>query len=159
MNSFNCNFPDITSRGKIAFVQSCWHREIVDALRDSFLQVHANLDSRDVDLFEVPGAFRDSTARQASCLQRSIRGHCRGRADCRWGYLSPRICLYRGDRWVNACPVGYRRAGIFRRADTTGFLERESARIFPRALCHQGRRGGLRLCGDHWRFANSIKVA
>ena len=57
MNSFNSNFSDITSRGKIAFVQSCWHRDIVDALRDSFLQVHANLDSRDVELFEVPGAF------------------------------------------------------------------------------------------------------
>ena len=57
MKSFNSNFSDITSRGKIAFVQSCWHREIVDALRDSFLQVHANLDSRDVELFEVIGAF------------------------------------------------------------------------------------------------------
>ena len=57
MNSFNSNFSDITSRGKIAFVQSCWHRDIVDALRDSFLQVHANIDSRDVELFEVPGAF------------------------------------------------------------------------------------------------------
>ena len=57
MNSFNSNFSDITSRGKIAFVQSCWHRDIVDAFCDSFSQVHASLDSRDVELFEVPGAF------------------------------------------------------------------------------------------------------
>ena len=38
MNSFNSNFSDTTSRGKIAFVQACWHRDIVDALRDSFLK-------------------------------------------------------------------------------------------------------------------------
>ena len=57
MNSFNSNFSDITSRGKIALVQSCWHRDIVDAFCDSFSQVHASLDSRDVELFEVPGAF------------------------------------------------------------------------------------------------------
>ena len=36
MKSFNSNFSDVASRDKIAFVQSCWHREIVDALRDSF---------------------------------------------------------------------------------------------------------------------------
>ncbi|MEL0047567.1 MAG: 6,7-dimethyl-8-ribityllumazine synthase [Gammaproteobacteria bacterium] len=57
MNSFNSNFSDTTSRTRIAFVQSCWHRDIVDQLRDSFLQTHAELDNRDVDLFEVPGAF------------------------------------------------------------------------------------------------------
>jgi 6,7-dimethyl-8-ribityllumazine synthase len=47
------------SDGRIAFVQSCWHREIVDQCRDSFL---AELDERgvpaaEVDLFEVTGAF------------------------------------------------------------------------------------------------------
>ena len=57
MNSFDSNFSDTTSRGRLAFVQSCWHRDIVDVLRDSFLQTHAELDGRDVELFEVPGAF------------------------------------------------------------------------------------------------------
>lgn len=57
MNSFNSNFCDTSSRTRIAFVQSCWHRDIVDALRDSFLQTHGELDHRSVDLFEVPGAF------------------------------------------------------------------------------------------------------
>ena len=57
MNIFSNNFTDTTSRTRIAFVQSCWHRDIVDQLRDSFLRTHAELDNRDVDLFEVPGAF------------------------------------------------------------------------------------------------------
>jgi len=45
--------------GRIAFVQSCWHREIVDQCRDSFLaEVQARGVSADqVDLFEVTGAF------------------------------------------------------------------------------------------------------
>jgi 6,7-dimethyl-8-ribityllumazine synthase len=45
--------------GRFAFVQSCWHREIVDECRDSFL---AELGERGVpesavDRFEVTGAF------------------------------------------------------------------------------------------------------
>jgi 6,7-dimethyl-8-ribityllumazine synthase len=45
--------------GRIAFVQSCWHRDIVDQCRDSFL---AELGKRgvpesEVDRFEVTGAF------------------------------------------------------------------------------------------------------
>jgi len=44
---------------RIAFVQSCWHREIVDECRDSFL---AEMEERgvtrsQVDLVEVTGAF------------------------------------------------------------------------------------------------------
>jgi len=44
---------------RIAFVQSCWHREIVDQCRDSFL---AEMEERGVgaeriDRFEVTGAF------------------------------------------------------------------------------------------------------
>jgi 6,7-dimethyl-8-ribityllumazine synthase len=47
------------SQGRIAFVQSCWHREIVDEARDAFL---AEVEERGVaadriDLFEVTGAF------------------------------------------------------------------------------------------------------
>jgi 6,7-dimethyl-8-ribityllumazine synthase len=44
---------------RIAFVQSLWHRKIVDRCRDSFLSEIAKLGyaSGAVDLFEVPGAF------------------------------------------------------------------------------------------------------
>jgi 6,7-dimethyl-8-ribityllumazine synthase len=49
----------IEDQGRIAFVQSCWHREIVDVARDAFL---AEVEERGVpadgvDLFEVTGAF------------------------------------------------------------------------------------------------------
>ena len=39
----------------IAFVQSCWHRDIVDQARDGFLAEIG--DQASVELFEVPGAF------------------------------------------------------------------------------------------------------
>ncbi|MFT4824578.1 MAG: 6,7-dimethyl-8-ribityllumazine synthase [Halioglobus sp.] len=42
---------------RIAFIQSCWHRDIVDCCRDSFLSEMESLSSHQVDLFEVPGAF------------------------------------------------------------------------------------------------------
>jgi 6,7-dimethyl-8-ribityllumazine synthase len=44
---------------KFAFVQSCWHRDIVDIGRDSFLaeMAAANVPSGAISLFEVPGAF------------------------------------------------------------------------------------------------------
>ncbi len=44
---------------KIAFVQSCWHREIVDQGRDSFLSEMGRLGiNRDqIDLYEVPGSL------------------------------------------------------------------------------------------------------
>tara|TARA_R100001377_G_scaffold24131_1_gene13031 strand:- start:984 stop:1442 length:459 start_codon:yes stop_codon:yes gene_type:complete len=48
---------DFATRGRVAFIQSCWHREIVDKLRDSFLETFSTLDGRPVDVFEVPGAF------------------------------------------------------------------------------------------------------
>jgi 6,7-dimethyl-8-ribityllumazine synthase len=57
MNSFNSNFSETTSLGNVAFVQASWHREIVDALRDSFLKTYAEIDNREVELFEVPCAF------------------------------------------------------------------------------------------------------
>lgn len=43
------------SRPTIAFVQSCWHRDIVDQARDGFLAEVG--DKATVELFEVPGAF------------------------------------------------------------------------------------------------------
>ena len=47
------------SHQRIAFVQACWHRDIVDQCRQSFL---AELGRRgfpgsQVDVFEAPGSF------------------------------------------------------------------------------------------------------
>ncbi len=57
MTTFNTNFNETASRSRVAFIQSCWHRDIVDELRDAFLAEHKQLDHRSVDLIEVPGAF------------------------------------------------------------------------------------------------------
>lgn len=43
-------------RPRIAFVQSCWHRDIVDQARLGFLDI-AKSDLAAVEVFEVPGAF------------------------------------------------------------------------------------------------------
>ncbi|MFP6654886.1 MAG: 6,7-dimethyl-8-ribityllumazine synthase [Myxococcota bacterium] len=48
------------SRGEqIAFVQACWHREIVDQARDAFLETIEGLGvgRARVELFEVPGTL------------------------------------------------------------------------------------------------------
>jgi len=44
---------------RFAFVQSCWHREIVDQGRDAFLGEMASggVPPSAIDLYEVPGAF------------------------------------------------------------------------------------------------------
>ena len=44
---------------RVAFVQSCWHREVVEQCRIAFLdEIEARgLPRTQVDLFEVPGAF------------------------------------------------------------------------------------------------------
>jgi 6,7-dimethyl-8-ribityllumazine synthase len=44
---------------KIAFVQSCWHRDIVDVSRDAFIERVAELGfgPDTVQRYEVPGAF------------------------------------------------------------------------------------------------------
>src|SRR6201986_5146160 len=49
----------IEEQGRIAFVQSCWHREIVAVARDAFLAEVAErgVPVDGVDLFEVTGAF------------------------------------------------------------------------------------------------------
>lgn len=59
----NQRYPHDTqpSRGgeRIAFVQSCWHKEIVDRCRDAFIAEIGKLGyaRSAIDFFEVPGAF------------------------------------------------------------------------------------------------------
>ena len=48
---------EASGANRIAFIQSCWHRDIVDQCRDSFLSEIQTLCQYEVDLFEVPGAF------------------------------------------------------------------------------------------------------
>ena len=44
---------------RIAFIQSCWHKDLVDRARESFIDEVTRLGvARDaIDAFEVPGAF------------------------------------------------------------------------------------------------------
>lgn len=42
---------------RIAFIQACWHRDIVDQLRDSFAKEFANLSDLEIDFIELPGAY------------------------------------------------------------------------------------------------------
>ena len=47
------------ARKRIAFVQACWHREIVDQGRDAFvaeIERHG-VSSAQIDLYEVPGSL------------------------------------------------------------------------------------------------------
>ncbi len=48
-----------SAEGRFAFIQSCWHRSIVDRGREGFLAEMARhgVDEEKIDLFEVPGAF------------------------------------------------------------------------------------------------------
>ena len=51
---------DLSNKPKrIAFVQACWHKEIVDQCRTSFATEieQRGFDEKDVDYFEVPGSF------------------------------------------------------------------------------------------------------
>ena len=63
-----------TSGGdRIAFVQSCWHKDIVDRCRDGFVPELARLGVNEdrIDFFEVPGAFEIPL--QAQLLAKSGR--------------------------------------------------------------------------------------
>ena len=46
-------------KNRIAFIQACWHKEIVDQCRISFIAEIARLGFAEssIDFFEVPGAF------------------------------------------------------------------------------------------------------
>ncbi|HEY4073491.1 MAG TPA: 6,7-dimethyl-8-ribityllumazine synthase [Herbaspirillum sp.] len=58
-NQHTQSTQNIPSQRRIAFVQSCWHREIVDQCRDSFLAEMGRLGFAEADIvcFEVAGAF------------------------------------------------------------------------------------------------------
>jgi 6,7-dimethyl-8-ribityllumazine synthase len=59
--------------GRIAFVQSCWHKEIVDQCRESFTVEIGKLGIAKgaIDFFEVPGSFEIPL--QAKILAKSGR--------------------------------------------------------------------------------------
>tara|TARA_B110000902_G_scaffold258563_1_gene328493 strand:- start:173 stop:652 length:480 start_codon:yes stop_codon:yes gene_type:complete len=42
---------------RIAFIQACWHRDIVNQCKHSFLAEITELCDHSVEFFEVPGAF------------------------------------------------------------------------------------------------------
>jgi 6,7-dimethyl-8-ribityllumazine synthase len=58
---------------RIAFIQACWHKEIVDRGRESFVAAFQRLggDASRIDFFEVPGSFEIPL--QAKLLARSAR--------------------------------------------------------------------------------------
>ena len=71
---------DDNGEDRIAFVQACWHREIVDQARDAFLASIEGLGyaRSQVDLFEVPGHSRDSASGKTAGSDRPLlrdRGH------------------------------------------------------------------------------------
>ena len=52
-------FPRFAKPQRVAFVQSSWHREVVEECRIAFLaEIEArNIGRAQIDLFEVPGSF------------------------------------------------------------------------------------------------------
>lgn len=58
---------------RVAFIQACWHRDIVDRARDSFVAALAEhgMPASRIDLFEVPGSFEIPL--QAQLLAKSGR--------------------------------------------------------------------------------------
>ncbi|CAA0105370.1 6,7-dimethyl-8-ribityllumazine synthase 2 [Zhongshania aliphaticivorans] len=48
---------DTSPKQTVAFIQACWHRDIVDRCKDSFLSEIASRSDLNVECFEVPGAF------------------------------------------------------------------------------------------------------
>ena len=57
MTQFNPNISEIANRKKIALVQACPHRAIVDAFRAPFLVTFAKSDDLQRAPLEVPAAI------------------------------------------------------------------------------------------------------
>src|SRR3984893_19477733 len=51
--------PRFTKPQRVAFVQSAWHREVIEGCRLAFLdEIEArHIDRARIDVFEVPGSF------------------------------------------------------------------------------------------------------
>lgn len=47
----------IARRDRVAFIQSCWHQDIVDELKHAFEKEFAQLSDKKIDFIEVPGAY------------------------------------------------------------------------------------------------------
>ena len=67
------SFNSAPATGRIAFIQSCWHKDIVDQCRVGFTAELARRGVPDsqIDFFEVPGAFEIPL--QAKLLARTGR--------------------------------------------------------------------------------------
>ena len=55
--TLDLSVANTTGAKRIAFIQACWHRDIVDQLRDSFTKEFSTLSDIGVDYFELPGAY------------------------------------------------------------------------------------------------------
>lgn len=69
----NTNTATAHAGGRVAFIQACWHREIVDQCRFSFVEKIAELGVAEdrIDFFEVPGSYEIPL--QAKLLAKSGR--------------------------------------------------------------------------------------
>ena len=72
--------PRFAKPQRVAFVQSAWHREVVEECRTAFLaEIEARHIARaQIDVFEVPGSFEIPLHVQLLAKTRQI-----GRASCR----------------------------------------------------------------------------
>jgi 6,7-dimethyl-8-ribityllumazine synthase len=72
-NSSTVAPPPPAGEARIAFIQSCWHKDIVDRCRESFTAEMAmrGFGADAIEVFEVPGAFEIPL--QAKLLARSGR--------------------------------------------------------------------------------------
>jgi 6,7-dimethyl-8-ribityllumazine synthase len=72
LHSQSHHVHNIATRARVAFIQACWHKDIVDRGRDSFVAELKRLGSDiAVDTFEVPGSFEIPL--QAKLLARTGR--------------------------------------------------------------------------------------
>jgi len=121
---------------RIAFIQACWHRDIVDQLRDSFAKEFATLSDLTVDFFELPGAYEIPLHAKALANTGKYAGVVAAGLVVDGG-------IYRHDFVATAVidgrANGQRRAGILSRANTTSLsCWRRAYILFQRTLCQKG---------------------